>query len=244
MSKEIHKALINSSYLSENDLAKIRKQKILIIGAGGICHPFITYACSSGFQQFTVVDDDLVEESNLSRQFMFTKNSIGKNKVQQIQSHLNNIYSDLLIHPVCKRADEQFLFEASSQHDVVVDCSDNFHTRYLISDITKELKIPLLMGFAGRDQGQVFFTTNQANSPCYECIFPKDGTSQSEISCSNAGIVPMLLGIVGSYMNMVLLNYIHSDMAPKSLTVFNLGDNGVRQIRINQDSNCSNCYHK
>ena len=65
MSQEIHKALINGSYLSEDNLIKIRKQKILIIGAGGICHPFITYACSSGFQQFTVVDDDLVEESNL-----------------------------------------------------------------------------------------------------------------------------------------------------------------------------------
>ena len=242
MNHDLNKALLNSQYLSTRELLRISSKKILIIDAGGICHPFITYACSSGFSEFTLVDDDVIEETNLSRQFLFLREDLGKNKVFVVNHRLNQTYPNLKINAVCKRADEKFLFDEAQEHDFIIDCSDNFHTRYQISDVSKELKIPLLMGFGGKDQGQVFFTSNQPSSPCYECIFPRDDFQESEISCQTAGIVPLLLGMVGSYMNMILLNYTLREIEPKFLTVFNLGDNGVRQISVNQDPNCANCF--
>ena len=244
MNHDLYKALLNSQYLSTKELLRISSKKILIIGAGGICHPFITYACSSGFKEFTIVDNDVIEESNLSRQYLFSRADLGKNKVNVVNERLNQTYPNLKIDAVCMRADEKFLFDAAQEHDFIIDCSDNFLTRYQISDVSKELKIPLIMGFGGKDQGQVFFTSNQSSSPCYECIFPRDDFQESEISCQTAGIVPLLLGMVGSYMNMILLNYTLRKIEPKFLTVFNLGDNGVRQISVNQDPNCTNCFEK
>ena len=155
MNHDLYKALLNSQYLSTKELLRISSKKILIIGAGGICHPFITYACSSGFSEFTLVDDDVIEETNLSRQFLFLREDLGKNKVIVVNHRLNQTYPNLKINAVCKRADEKFLFDEAQEHDFIIDCSDNFHTRYQISDVSKELKIPLLMGFGGKDQGHV-----------------------------------------------------------------------------------------
>ncbi|MEK9649605.1 MAG: HesA/MoeB/ThiF family protein [Gammaproteobacteria bacterium] len=242
MKNEIHKALLNSQYLSKHDLSKLSSIKILIIGAGGTCHPFITYACSSGFRKFTLVDNDIIEESNLSRQFLFRQDDIGKKKVDIVALRLKEKYSDLLVESISIRADEHFLFEKAPSHHFIIDCSDNFLTRYLISDVSKELQIPLVMGFGGKEQGHVFFTSNKSSSPCYECIFPRDEHLDTEVSCQTSGIVPVLLGMVGSYMNMVLLNYALKQFEQKFLTVFKLGDNSFRQISVKQDHNCTNCY--
>ena len=90
MNHDLYKALLNSQYLSTKELLRISSKKILIIGAGGICHPFITYACSSGFKEFTLVDNDVIEESNLSRQYLFSRADLGKNKVNVVKKRLKS----------------------------------------------------------------------------------------------------------------------------------------------------------
>ncbi len=170
----------------------------LIIGAGGLGSPAALYLASSGIGQITLVDDDVVELSNLQRQIIHTTENLGQTKVESAHRMLHAINPDVTIHTHAQRADQALLNQLISNVQVVLDCSDNFETRHLINRLCVMHRVPLVSGAAIRFDGQIsVFDKRHNDSPCYACLFPPDSNFTNE-PCSTLGVFSPLVGIIGA----------------------------------------------
>lgn len=187
--------------LPEIDLdgvSHIASAHALIIGAGGLGSPAALYLAASGVGTITLVDDDVVELSNLQRQIIHSTASVGMSKVASAQETLCGINPDITVHAINQRADEKMLNELVPRASVVLDCSDNFKTRHLINRVCVAFQKPLVSGAAIRFDGQIsVYDSRQAASPCYACLFSPESNFTDE-PCSTLGVFSPLVGIIGA----------------------------------------------
>lgn len=170
---------------------------VAIIGQGGLGSPVALYLAAAGVGQLTLVDDDVVELSNLQRQIIHRESTVGEAKVTSAASSILALNSEIQVNPVAKRLAKAELEQLVSSVDVVVDCSDNFETRFLLNAVTQRLKTPLVSGAAIRMEGQVtVYDARQGNSSCYRCLYQDNGELQQ--TCSETGVLSPLLGVIGS----------------------------------------------
>lgn len=177
---------------------KLLSSHALIVGAGGLGSPAALYLGSAGVGHITVVDDDLVDATNLQRQIAHKQSSIGLFKAESSRQAIADINPNVQVTSVTARADDALLGELVAQADVVIDCTDNFTTRHAINRAcVKHLK-PLVSGAAIRFDGQVtVYDPRSKSSPCYACVFPETET-YDETRCATMGVFAPLVGIIGS----------------------------------------------
>ncbi|MGB2129446.1 MAG: molybdopterin-synthase adenylyltransferase MoeB [Flavicella sp.] len=176
---------------------KLKKSKVLVIGAGGLGCPILQYLTAAGVGTIGLIDNDTVSRSNLQRQILYTTEDIGKLKtncavrrLQQLNPFVNfKTYKALL---TVENAIELF-----SQYDIIVDGSDNFQTRYLSNDAAILTKKPLVYGAIYKFEGQVS-VFNYNNGPSYRCLFPTPPSANSIPNCSDIGVLGVLPGIIGT----------------------------------------------
>ncbi|MFZ2726423.1 MAG: molybdopterin-synthase adenylyltransferase MoeB [Methylococcaceae bacterium] len=181
--------------------------KVLIVGAGGLGCPAAMYLASAGVGSLTLYDDDQVELSNLQRQIAHHTADIGTAKVISSQSTLKNLNPEIKVTAVQARLQGETLQNEVLNADVVLDCSDNFTTRFLLNRACVEHKTPLVSGAAIRFEGQVsVFDKRQADSPCYNCLYQDNGEEQ--VNCATHGVVSPIVGIVGSIQAMEAIKLI------------------------------------
>jgi adenylyltransferase/sulfurtransferase len=170
---------------------------ILIIGAGGLGSPAAMYLAAAGIGSLTIYDDDVVDLSNLQRQITHHTPDIGTDKVISTQKTLNQLNPEVNIRAIKQRLEGEQLDLEVQQADVVLDCSDNFTTRFAINAACVKHQTPLVSGAAIRFEGQVtVFTPGKNNSPCYNCLYNND---EEEIqNCATNGVIAPITGIVGS----------------------------------------------
>jgi len=170
---------------------------VLIIGLGGLGSPVALYLAAAGVGQLTLVDDDIVEVSNLQRQIIHREITIGESKVTSAAESISGINSEIKTNLITHRLTQDELEQCIAAVDVVVDCSDNFETRFLLNSVTQQLKKPLVSGAAIRMEGQVtVYDSRQENSGCYRCLYQDNGELQQ--TCSETGVLSPLLGVIGS----------------------------------------------
>ena len=188
---------------------KILNGHALIIGAGGLGAPAALYLAASGVGQITLVDDDVVELSNLQRQIIHSTASLGMSKVESAERALHAMNGDVRVHAVNSRVQDSeraALTEWVARADVVLDCSDNFATRQLINRVCVQQKTPLVSGAAIRFDGQLsVYDARDAASPCYACLFAPDSVFVDE-ACATLGVFAPLVGIVGAMQAAQALN--------------------------------------
>ena len=215
----------------------------LIIGAGGLGSPVALFLASSGVGTLTICDDDTVDLTNLQRQILHRSASIGKNKVDSARDAIADINPDVRVNTLKERVDENRLNELVAHADVVLDCSDNFNTRYALNRACVKLKKPLVSGAAIRFGGQVtVFDFRQEHSPCYHCLYPEN-TEHEDTRCAEMGVFAPLVGIVGSLQAaeaLKLLLDIGTTLNGRLLLIDAL-HSGLRTIRLTQDANCQVC---
>ena len=154
---------------------KLLKSHCLIVGAGGLGSPVAIYLAASGVGKITICDFDSVDLSNLQRQIIHEENSIGLNKAESAKIALNRINSDINVVAIKKQLNIDEFKSIAEGVDVIVDCSDNFETRYALNKIAFDLKCPLVSGAAIKFDGQIsIFDFRTNNSPCYNCLFPRN----------------------------------------------------------------------
>jgi molybdopterin/thiamine biosynthesis adenylyltransferase len=181
--------------------------KVLIVGAGGLGCPAAMYLASAGVGSLTLYDDDQVELSNLQRQIAHHTADIGTAKVISSQSTLKNLNPEIKVTAVQARLQGETLQNEVLNADVVLDCSDNFTTRFLLNRACVQHKTPLVSGAAIRFEGQVsVFDKRQADSPCYNCLYQDNGEEQ--VNCATHGVVSPIVGIVGSIQAMEAIKLI------------------------------------
>ncbi len=185
--------------LSGFDLEKqeiLMNSKILVIGAGGLGCAASQYIVAAGIGQITIVDDDVVEVSNLQRQVLHFEESIGCKKVDSAKNTLTKINPHVDITTIDKRLSHKELESAVTAHDLVLDCTDNLETRNTLNDICYAMKKPLVSGAAIRMEGQIFCVIPSMKTACYRCLSHYFG--EQNLSCVEAGVMSPVVGIVGA----------------------------------------------
>lgn len=215
----------------------------LIIGAGGLGSPVALYLGSAGVGHITIVDDDVVDVTNLQRQIAHTMDRVGQAKTASAQAAVEAINPLVKVTTITKRADAALLSELVAKADVVVDCSDNYKTRHAINAACFSHRKPLVSGAAIRFDGQVsVFDSRQEQSPCYACVFPPDDSFE-ETRCATMGVLAPMVGIIGAMQAAEVLKLLSG--AGQSLTGRMLMLDGLamewNEIRVGRDASCLVC---
>lgn len=179
---------------------RLEAASMLVVGAGGLGSPVAFYLAAAGVGRIRIVDDDVVERSNLQRQILHVDADIGMPKVDSADSRLSALNPRTVVEPVRERLDAGNLDRLLDGIDVVIDGADNFATRYLINDACVRLGKPLVYGAVHRFEGQVsvFDAGRQPGvAPCYHCLFPEAPPADAAPNCSEAGVLGVLPGVVG-----------------------------------------------
>lgn len=215
----------------------------LIIGAGGLGSPVALYLGSAGVGRITVVDHDVVDETNLQRQIAHNLARVGHPKAESIVEAIAAINPDVRVTPIVQRADAALLSELIAQADVVLDCTDNFATRHAINRACVEHRKPLVSGAAIRMDGQLsVFDARTPGNPCYACVFPESADLE-ETRCATMGVFAPLVGIVGTMQAaeaLKLLTGLGSRLTCK-LLMLDGRDLAFNEISLPQNPQCAVC---
>ncbi len=177
---------------------RLLASRALVIGAGGLGSPVALYLASGGVGHITLVDHDTVDITNLQRQIAHGRATVGQPKVESAKQRMLQMNPEARIHTLQEKADAARLHELVRQHDVVLDCSDNFATRHAVNAACVAHRVPLVSGAAIGFDGQIsVYDTRQPDAPCYACVFPPDSTFE-EVRCATMGVFAPLVGIIGS----------------------------------------------
>ncbi|MGF6527147.1 HesA/MoeB/ThiF family protein [Variovorax sp. PvP013] len=170
----------------------------LVIGAGGLGSPVCLYLAAAGVGRITLIDDDLVDLTNLQRQIAHSTARVGQSKVTSAAAAMQEINPDIAVTALERRADPAWLAEAMVDIDVVVDCSDNFATRHDVNRACMRAGVPLVSGAAIRFDGQLsVYDPRDPASPCYACVFPPDAVFE-ETRCAVLGAFSTVVGTIGT----------------------------------------------
>ena len=224
---------------------KILQSHVLVIGVGGLGSPVVLYLATAGVGRITLVDDDVVDVTNLQRQIAHNMADVGDYKANSAMKKVANINTDVQVIPILQRADAVRLDSLVKDADVVIDCCDNFATRHAINAACVKHRKPLVSGAAIRFDGQItVFDSRSDASPCYACIFPPDA-SLEETRCATMGVFAPLVGIIGSMQAAEALKLISG--AGTSLTgrlqMLDGRDMSWNEVRFKRDATCSVCGH-
>lgn len=223
---------------------KLLDARALVIGAGGLGSPALMFLAASGVGTITLCDDDQVDLTNLQRQIAHRNSSIAQPKAMSARTTLSDINPEVNIIALQERADEMRLAALAADADVILDCSDNFPTRYALNRVCMQLRKPLVSGAATRFDGQVsVFDFRRADSPCYACLYPEQMESE-ETRCAVLGIFAPLVGIIGSMQAaeaLKLLSGIDTTLCGRLLTL-NALSMELRTAKLAKDPSCMVCH--
>ena len=183
--------------VGERGQEKLKAAKVLVIGAGGLGCPVLQYLTAAGVGTIGIIDFDVVDETNLQRQVLFSISDVGENKALVAKNRLEqlNQYVDFNIYQ--EKLTTQNAIELFEQYDIIVDGTDNFSTRYLVNDACVKTGKPLVYGAIYKFEGQVS-VFNYKNGPSYRCLFPEAPEAGSVPNCSEIGVIGVLPGLIGT----------------------------------------------
>ena len=223
--------------------SKIIASHALVIGAGGLGSPAALYLASAGVGRITLADGDTVDLTNLQRQILHTQDRIGQLKARSGQTALAQINPEVAVEPITERLAGEQLEALIANVDIVLDCCDNFATRYAVNRACVKHGTPLVSGAAIRFSGQLsVFDCRRADTPCYHCLFP-EGEEVEETRCAVMGIFAPLTGVIGSMQAAEALKIISGAGQPAIGRLLLLDGLTMewRSVRYGKDPKCAVC---
>ena len=184
------------SEVGEKGQEKLGHAKVLIIGAGGLGAAILPYLTAAGIGEIGIIDDDSIEITNLQRQVIYRNDAIGKSKASEAKEMALSLNPSIQINAITDTLNAKNAISLFEYYDIMVDATDNLHTKYLINDACVVTNKPFVYGSVFKFQGQVS-VFNFQNGPTYRCLFP-DETSNSE-NCVDAGVMGISVGIIGMF---------------------------------------------
>ncbi|AYC35016.1 molybdopterin-synthase adenylyltransferase MoeB [Pseudomonas cavernae] len=221
---------------------RLKHSRALIVGLGGLGSPVALYLAAAGVGELHLADFDTVDLTNLQRQIAHDSQSIGLAKVDSAMARLTSLNPEVRLQAHRAALDEDSLAAAVAAVDLVLDCSDNFATREAVNAACVAARKPLVSGAAIRLEGQLsVFDPRRADSPCYHCLYGHG--SEAELTCSEAGVVGPLVGLVGSLQALEALKLLAGFGEPlvgRLLLIDALGSR-FRELRVKRDPACAVC---
>jgi adenylyltransferase/sulfurtransferase len=217
--------------------------RVLILGLGGLGGPAAAYLAAAGVGELVLVDDDRVELSNLQRQVIHSQEACGETKVASAAATLTAINPDVRITQVAERLQGDALQAWVEQVDLVLDCCDNFATRFAVNRACFASGTPLVSGAAIRFDGQIsVYDPRQPDSPCYQCLYGRGGDDEA-MTCSESGVFPPLVGVIGSMQAMEALKLLAGVGEPLTGRLLLLDGKRMqwRSLKLRPDPECPIC---
>ena len=224
---------------------RLKQSRALIVGLGGLGAPVALYLAAAGVGELHLADFDTVDLTNLQRQIIHDTNSVGQTKVDSAMGRLRAINPEVALVAHLAALDADSLAAAVNAVDLVLDCSDNFSTREAVNVACVAAGKPLVSGAAIRLEGQLsVFDPRRADSPCYQCLYGHG--SDTELTCSEAGVVGPLVGVVGSLQALEALKLLagFGESLVGRLLLIDALTTRFRELRVKRDPGCSVCGAK
>ena len=228
--------------VGEEGQRRLKAGSALVVGAGGLGSPALLYLAAAGVGRIGVVEFDRVDESNLQRQVIYGTGDIGREKLDAARARLHDINPHVTVEPHATRLDASNVLDLVSRYDVVLDGTDNFAARYLVNDACVMTTRPNVYGSVFRFEGQLsVFGTEQG--PCYRCLHPEPPPPGVIPGCSEAGVLGVLPGLVGTMQAneaIKLIAGIGEPLVGRLLLIDALGPR-FREIKLPKDPACPVC---
>lgn len=221
---------------------RLKKSRVLIVGLGGLGSPVAMYLAASGIGYLCLADFDEVDVSNLQRQVVHSQASVGINKAESAKQTLQGLNDRITINTIGHKISSEDWDGIIESFDVVVDCTDNFDTRFAINAACYRQKVVLVSGAAIRFEGQLtVFNPKDAASPCYQCLYSPDASEA--LSCAEAGVISPLVGVIGSLQALEVVKWISEagDALVGRLVLFDGKTHQWRELKLPKDPNCVIC---
>jgi molybdopterin-synthase adenylyltransferase len=218
----------------------LRDSHVLVIGVGGLGSAAALYLAAAGVGRLTLVDRDRVELSNLQRQIAHRHGDIGRPKAESARDSLLALNPELAVTAVNSGLDATLLARLVGAADVVLDCSDNFPTRFALNRACVAARKPLVSGAAIRLEGQV--AVFRPGGPCYQCLY-RDESGEATESCEQAGVLGPLVGVIGSLQALEALKLLLGlgETLDGRLLLFDAARGSFRELKLKRDPACPTC---
>ena len=221
---------------------KLLESRVLLLGAGGLGSPAALYLAAAGVGTLGIVDMDVVDASNLQRQILHNMDRIGERKVDSAKKTLTALNPDVDVVTYDVRFGADNVLDIIDGYDVIVDGTDNFPTRYLLNDASLLKRIPVVHGSIFRFEGQVSVFQPYVG-PCYRCLLPEPPPPELAPSCSEAGVIGVLPGIIGSIQALEAIKLLLDlgDPLVGRLLAYDALEQSFRSFKVRRDPNCPAC---
>lgn len=228
--------------VGEDGQAKLLQAKVLMVGAGGLGSPSAYYLAAAGVGTIGIIDNDVVDISNLQRQILHTNDRVGMPKVESAKKTLEGLNPDVKVIPYQAKLTSENIMEILKDYDLVIDGCDNFPTRYLVNDACVLTGKPNVHGSIFQFEGQatVFYP---GKGPCYRCLYPEPPPAEMAPSCAEAGVLGVLPGLIGviEALEAVKLILGKGDSLVGRLLHFNTLTMEINTLKLRRDPNCPMC---
>ncbi len=228
--------------VGEDGQAKLLQAKVLMVGAGGLGSPSAYYLAAAGVGTIGIIDNDVVDISNLQRQILHANDRVGMPKVESAKKTLEGLNPDVKVIPYQAKLTSENIMEILKDYDLVVDGCDNFPTRYLVNDACVLMGKPNVHGSIFQFEGQatVFYP---GKGPCYRCLYPEPPPAEMAPSCAEAGVLGVLPGLIGTIEALEAIKLIlgKGDTLVGRLLYFNTLTMEINNLKLRRDPNCPLC---
>jgi molybdopterin/thiamine biosynthesis adenylyltransferase len=223
--------------------ARLKAARVLVVGAGGLGSPLVLYLAAAGIGTLGIVDDDVVDLSNLQRQVAHTTDRIGVSKVSSAAAAATAINPDLQVELHQMRLDADSALDLIGRYDIVCDGTDNFATRFLVADACALARRTLVSAAVLRFEGQLSVFKPHEGGPCYRCLYPEPPPPGTVPTCSEAGVLGAVTGVMGTLQATEVLKEILGigDTMSGRLLVWDALAARFRNIKLRPDPSCALC---
>jgi len=222
---------------------KLKSARVLVIGAGGLGCPVLQYLAAAGVGTIGIVDHDVVDETNLQRQVLYSTEDVGRLKAIVASERVSEMNPFVKCEVASWKLESLNAIEIISSYDIVVDCTDNFETRYLINDACILSNKPFVYGGVHKFEGQLsvfnFISADKNPGPTYRCAFPEPHPEETMLNCSLTGVIGTLPGIVGTLQANEVIKMITGigDVCSGKILLINSLTLNFSEIKIQRDEN-------
>ena len=222
---------------------RLKAARVLVIGAGGLGSPALQYLAAAGIGTIGVIDDDIVENSNLQRQVIHTDGRIGMPKVFSAEAAIKAQNPFVTVRPYNRRLTAEIAKELFADYDLILDGTDDTATRYLVNETAVALKIPLVSAAISQWEGQISIFDPSRDAPCYACVFPEPAAPGLAPTCAEGGVLGPLPGVLGAMMAVEAIKLIAGAGEPLlgRMLIYDALYGETRTISLTRRPDCAVC---
>jgi len=223
--------------IGENGQINLKQSSVIFVGVGGLGSSAILYSAAAGIGTIGLIDDDIIEKSNLQRQIIHDNNGVGKNKITSAKEKIKGLNPHCKIITYCERLNPHNILKIFESFNIICDCSDNFGTRYLINDACILLNKPFIFGSVQGFEGQVSVFNLNKTSPNLRDLIPKSPSKNSIPSCKDFGVIGVSTGLIGILQSNEIIKIIiqKGEILDGKLLIFNLLGMTMKKLTLKAD---------